>query len=167
MSLRVELLGAPDCPNAKAAEQLVQTTTARLAPAAEVIRTVVSNAAEAEGLAFPGSPTVRVNGEDIEGADAGPPAYARRRYEAGEGVPPGWLLEARILRALAPWHLLFLCVANSARSQMAEGIARRLAPDGVRISSAGSEPSAGEPLRDSCAQRDRDRPVGPALQGIR
>lgn len=36
--------------------------------------------------------------------------------------------------------ILFLCVANSARSQMAEGIARQLFP-GVRIQSAGSRPS--------------------------
>ena len=33
------------------------------------------------------------------------------------------------------------CVANSARSQMAEGIARSLAPTDVKISSAGSAPS--------------------------
>lgn len=37
--------------------------------------------------------------------------------------------------------LLFLCVANSARSQMAEGIARSLLPDGVPIFSAGSHPT--------------------------
>jgi len=42
---------------------------------------------------------------------------------------------------MAPRHLLFLCVANSARSQLAEGIARSLAPVGVRVSSAGSEPA--------------------------
>ena len=36
--------------------------------------------------------------------------------------------------------LLFLCVANSARSQMAEGWARQLAPPGVGVHSAGSEP---------------------------
>ena len=57
------------------------------------------------------------------------------------GVPPTWMIEAGFLRALRPTHVLFLCVANSARSQIAEGIARRLAPDGVRVSSAGSEPS--------------------------
>ncbi|UCC72365.1 MAG: hypothetical protein JSV86_18665 [Gemmatimonadota bacterium] len=141
MSLRVELLVTPDCPHAEAAEQLVQGTVAQLAPDAEIIRTVVRNPAEADELAFPGSPTVRVNGEDLEGSDPGPPAYACRRYQDGEGVPPEWLLEARILRALAPRHLLFLCVANSARSQMAEGIARSLAPEGVRVSSAGSAPS--------------------------
>ena len=42
--------------------------------------------------------------------------------------------------------LLFLCVANSARSQMAEGIARSLAGDRVRVQSAGSEPSRVNPL---------------------
>jgi len=42
--------------------------------------------------------------------------------------------------------LLFLCVANSARSQMAEGIARALAGDRLRIQSAGSAPSRVNPL---------------------
>lgn len=40
--------------------------------------------------------------------------------------------------------LLFLCVANSARSQMAEGLARQLFP-GLRIQSAGSRPSRVNP----------------------
>ena len=42
--------------------------------------------------------------------------------------------------------LLFLCVANSARSQMAEGIARELAGDRLRVQSAGSAPSRINPL---------------------
>jgi len=42
--------------------------------------------------------------------------------------------------------VLFLCVANSARSQMAEGIARSLAGDRVAIQSAGSAPSSMNPL---------------------
>lgn len=41
--------------------------------------------------------------------------------------------------------ILFLCVANSARSQMAEGWARALAPDGVSIESAGSRPARVHP----------------------
>jgi protein-tyrosine-phosphatase len=57
-----------------------------------------------------------------------------------------WEMEADALRAARPRHLLFLCVANSARSQMAEGIARSLAPTGVTISSAGSAPSRLNPL---------------------
>jgi arsenate reductase len=61
-------------------------------------------------------------------------------------VSAGWHEEAARLRASPPRHLLFLCVANSARSQMAEGIARALAPASVKISSAGSQPSRLNPL---------------------
>lgn len=57
-----------------------------------------------------------------------------------------WQEDAARLRAAAPRHVLFLCVANSARSQMAEGIARSLAPPGVTVSSAGSRPSQVNPL---------------------
>lgn len=57
-----------------------------------------------------------------------------------------WEAEAAELRTLRPRHFLFLCVANSARSQMAEGIARSLAPASVKISSAGSAPSKVSPL---------------------
>lgn len=42
--------------------------------------------------------------------------------------------------------LLFLCVANSARSQMAEGIARQLAGERLVVQSAGSAPSRLNPL---------------------
>src|SRR5919204_6431098 len=57
-----------------------------------------------------------------------------------------WKAEAEALRAARPRHVLFLCVANSARSQMAEGIARSLAPADVKISSAGSRPSKVNPF---------------------
>jgi hypothetical protein len=46
---------------------------------------------------------------------------------------------------LRPKGLLFLCVANSARSQMAEGIGRALAPAGVKVWSAGSRPTSVRP----------------------
>jgi arsenate reductase len=58
---------------------------------------------------------------------------------------PVWAEEAEALRSARPRHVLFLCVANSARSQMAEGIARALAPADVKISSAGSEPTSVRP----------------------
>ncbi len=41
--------------------------------------------------------------------------------------------------------ILFLCVANSARSQMAEGLARTLFGSKVRVQSAGSRPSTVNP----------------------
>lgn len=42
--------------------------------------------------------------------------------------------------------ILMLCVANSARSQMAEGLARDLLGDGVRVQSAGSKPTRVNPF---------------------
>ncbi|WP_438019812.1 VOC family protein [Sorangium sp. So ce315] len=41
--------------------------------------------------------------------------------------------------------ILFLCVANSARSQMAEGLARKLFGSRIAVQSAGSEPSKVNP----------------------
>lgn len=41
--------------------------------------------------------------------------------------------------------ILFLCVANSARSQMAEGLARMLFGDTASVQSAGSQPSRVNP----------------------
>jgi len=135
---------APDCPHGSAAVSRVRDVVGRLAPGAPVEELRVEGADEALRLGMPGSPTVRVDGEDLEGEDAGPPGLACRRYD-GSGVPPGWLIEAAVLRSLRPRHVLFLCVANSARSQMAEGIARALAPPGVRVSSAGSAPGGVRP----------------------
>ncbi|WP_281784249.1 arsenate reductase ArsC [Sinimarinibacterium flocculans] len=42
--------------------------------------------------------------------------------------------------------ILFLCVANSARSQMAEGLARHRFGDRAEVVSAGSQPSRVNPL---------------------
>ena len=65
--------------------------------------------------------------------------------------------------------LLFLCVANSARSQMAEGLARARFGESVIVQSAGSEPSRVNPLAIhhprldrpaacTCGERDDDDP---------
>lgn len=60
--------------------------------------------------------------------------------------------------------LLFLCVANSARSQMAEGLARHLLGPDYTIQSAGSQPAFVHPLAlevlseigiDASAQRSK------------
>ncbi len=44
-----------------------------------------------------------------------------------------------------PKSILFLCVANSARSQMAEGLARQRFGAAVRVQSAGSHPTRVNP----------------------
>ena len=50
--------------------------------------------------------------------------------------------------------ILFLCVANSARSQMAEGLARHLLGPGADIMSAGSAPTKPNPYAIE-AMKDR------------
>jgi len=47
---------------------------------------------------------------------------------------------------MSPTRLLFLCTGNSARSQMAEGWARKLASAGVEVWSAGTHPAGVNPL---------------------
>ena len=42
-------------------------------------------------------------------------------------------------------RILFLCVANSARSQMAEGLARRTFGNRAKVLSAGSQPATVNP----------------------
>jgi arsenate reductase len=43
-------------------------------------------------------------------------------------------------------NILFLCVHNSARSQMAEGLARSILGDNIIVQSAGSQPARVHPL---------------------
>ena len=68
-----------------------------------------------------------------------------RGVDGDMDAPRRWIAEAAALRAAAPRGLLFLCVANSARSQMAEGLARALAPPGIELWSAGSRPTRVRP----------------------
>ena len=44
-----------------------------------------------------------------------------------------------------PGRVLFLCIHNSSRSQIAEGFAREMAPAGVQVLSAGTEPRGVHP----------------------
>ena len=143
--VRVEVLVFDGCPHAEAALQMAHSVAERLGPGITVERIDVNTPERSNELGFLGSPSFRVNGADIEGRSASTGRLCCRTYENGAGVPAEWLLEATVLRALAPRGVLFLCVANSARSQLAEGIARSLAPAGVRVWSGGSQPTRVRP----------------------
>jgi len=43
-------------------------------------------------------------------------------------------------------NILFMCVANSARSQMAEGLARKMFGNSAKVESAGSQPARVNPF---------------------
>jgi len=144
-SVRIEILVFDSCPHAEAAMRLAHEVAGRLGPGISVERVEVDTPERAVELGFLGSPSLRVNGADVEGQTASAGRICCRTYDDGSGIPPEWLLEAAVLRALAPRGVLFLCVANSARSQLAEGIARSLAPAGVTVWSAGSQPTRVRP----------------------
>jgi arsenate reductase len=142
----VEILCFEGCPHAAPARELVDEVVAALAPGTDIVPVRVETEEDARREGFLGSPSVRIDGRDLEGRVATEPSLSCRVYEGGGGVPPRWLIEAGVLRSLQPRRLLFLCVANSARSQMAEGLARHLLGPEVRVQSAGSAPSRVNPL---------------------
>ena len=143
--IRIEVFDFEGCPHSLGARDLVHDVAHRMLEHPSIHHIRVESDEAAQQHRFLGSPTIRVNGEDIERRTAGPYFLGCRIYPGTTGLPAEWMIEAAILRALQPRHILFLCVANSARSQMAEGIGRWLAPDGVRVSSAGSQPSRVRP----------------------
>jgi len=104
----------------------------------------VKNPQETRRLGFLGSPSIHVNGYDIELSRRGdPPHYGYRNYmtEHREDLsPPSDLFRAALKRALAPKvNVLFLCTGNSCRSQMAEGWTRWFWGDLIDVLSAGIE----------------------------
>ena len=100
MSPEIELLVFDGCPNEEAARALVERVAAELSLAPRLSRVVVPDADAAERMRFLGSPTIRVNGHDIEpGADGrNNYALACRVYRTGAGVSAqpdeDWLRQA-------------------------------------------------------------------------
>lgn len=64
--MRVELLVSPGCPAMQETEERVKEILSQQAPEAYFQMIVVDSPEKAQVLKFPGSPTVRVNGKDIE-----------------------------------------------------------------------------------------------------
>jgi hypothetical protein len=64
--IQVEVLFAPGCASAAAAREAVERAARASGVAVEVVSTPVLDEAEAKRLRFPGSPTIRVAGRDVE-----------------------------------------------------------------------------------------------------
>jgi hypothetical protein len=63
--VKVEVLYFDGCPTYKTATKALQTVLAKEGVEAEVELVAVNNDDEAQRLRFPGSPTIRVDGEDL------------------------------------------------------------------------------------------------------
>lgn len=97
--MRIEILSIPGCPNLQPAyDALLALLKADSFPA-EIRFILVSNNAQAQALQFPGSPTIRVNGRDVEPASSSTVAFACRIYRDGAGVPSKDSIRAAILGA--------------------------------------------------------------------
>jgi len=94
------VLVTPDCPYHDGAVALVRRVCEQLGDQAEVRLIQVADQAAAERLRFPGSPTIRVDGRDIEpGADWNlEVVHGCRLYQGPHslhGLPEeGWLRQA-------------------------------------------------------------------------
>jgi hypothetical protein len=89
--MKIEILYFEGCPNHEVANKRVRDVLNDLGIEAEVVHINVKDEATAEEVRFPGSPTVRVNGEDVTPGSNGEPYSMRCRVypttSGFEGAP--------------------------------------------------------------------------------
>jgi hypothetical protein len=85
--MRIEVLYVPGCPNYELAVQRVQAVLESEALQAEIRSVPISSEDQAKALLFPGSPTIRIDGDDVEQNEAVAPSLACRLYPNRSGVP--------------------------------------------------------------------------------
>ncbi len=97
--MKIEILTFESCPNAQAARELVERVVANIGSDAAVAYVDVPDPEAAERLRFLGSPTIRVDGRDIEPGAEDRTNYvlACRIYRTERG--PGGTPDERWLRA--------------------------------------------------------------------
>ncbi len=99
--MKVELLYVPGCPNYRPAAARLQQLLASEGVSAQIHEVVVCDHAMAEALKFPGSPTIRIDGKDIEPEGSlGVPGLACRLYHDPETRSAGLPSPGMIRRAL-------------------------------------------------------------------
>jgi len=97
--MTIEVLYVPGCPNYQPAVERLQTVLAAQSVREQIHSVPVSSEAQAEALLFPGSPTVRINGRDVEPGHMRAPGLACRLYPDRSGVPSEELLKLAIVSA--------------------------------------------------------------------
>ena len=105
--MKVEILYFDGCPTYRSAEETLRAVLAREGVEADVERVAVNTDEEAQELRFPGSPTIRVEGEDLfPVSDRTGYALGCRTYATPEGLkgsPTASMLRAALAeRNLVP-----------------------------------------------------------------
>jgi len=83
----IEVLYVPGCPNHQAAIENLSSALRSAAINAPIQEIAVTDDAMAHQLKFPGSPTIRVDGIDVEPNPHDSYGLACRLYSNGTGVP--------------------------------------------------------------------------------
>lgn len=92
--MRIDILYFEGCPNHRPTTELVRGVVQSLGLEAAIREVEVSDADEAVRLRFIGSPTVHVNGQDIDPAVRSRAEYSLScRVYGGSGSPPRALVE--------------------------------------------------------------------------
>jgi hypothetical protein len=86
LMVTIEFLYSSDCPSYLPTLQLVQEVLLEEGLGRDVRMVRIDTEAEAQIQQFPGSPTIRVDGEDIEGATAPPIGFTCRTYRVPDGA---------------------------------------------------------------------------------
>lgn len=97
--MRIEVLYVPGCPNFQPAVERIKKVLVSEALRADIEKVTVNSDAEARALNFPGSPTIRINGSDVEPDKAIAPGLACRLYTNSGGVPSEEMLRMALARA--------------------------------------------------------------------
>ncbi|MGI8741503.1 MAG: DF family (seleno)protein [Bryobacteraceae bacterium] len=97
--MKVEVLFFAGCPNHKPTVERVQSVLQSDGISAQLSEIEIRDACAAEAAGFIGSPTIRVNGQDIEPASRGLKAagFACRRYPGG--LPSEQMIRAALREA--------------------------------------------------------------------
>jgi hypothetical protein len=96
--MRIEVLYVPGCPNYEPAVERIRKVLVSESVQVGIRAVSVNTEAEAKALLFPGSPTVRINGEDVEPTRT-VPSLSCRLYANRSGVPSEELLRIAISNA--------------------------------------------------------------------
>jgi 8-oxo-dGTP pyrophosphatase MutT (NUDIX family) len=84
--VRIDFLFWRECPSHPEARALLREVMEERGVEAEVVERDVLTQDEAQELAFPGSPTIRVDGRDVDPEGAGtPPSLTCRIYHLPDG----------------------------------------------------------------------------------
>jgi hypothetical protein len=97
--MKIEVLYVPNCPNHAVALERLREILPAESFRKHVNEVLVRDAEMAQSLKFPGSPTIRINGQDVEPRKEATFGLMCRLYSDGSGVPSHQKLRAAIEKA--------------------------------------------------------------------